>query len=47
MDINKIESDYFSPRIGNQGRIYQISPQDTVEEYTEIKTLDNVKRQIV
>ena len=44
MDINKIESDYFNPRIGNQGKIYQISPQDTVEEYTRDKdSLDNVK----
>ena len=44
MDINKIESDYFNPRIGNQGKIYQIPLQDTVEEYTQDKdTLDNIK----
>ena len=44
MDINKIESDYFNPRIGNQGKIYQISPQATIDEYTRDKdTLDNVK----
>ena len=44
VDIKKIESDYFNPRINNQDKIYQEIPQDTVCEFTQDKdTLDNVK----
>lgn len=44
LDIKKIESDYFNPRINNADKIYQEIPQDTICEYTQDKdTLDNVK----
>ena len=44
VDIKKIESDYFNPRINNQDKIYQEIPQDSVCEFTQDKdTLDNVK----
>jgi len=44
VDIKKIESDYFNPRINNQDRLYQEIPQDNICEYTQDKdTLDNVK----
>ena len=44
VDIKKIESDYFNPRINNQDKVYQEIPQDYVCEFTQDKdTLDNVK----
>lgn len=44
VDIKKIESDYFNPRINNPDKVYQEIPQDYVCEYTQDKdTLDNVK----
>ena len=44
VDIKKIESDYFNPRINNVDKVYQEIPQDFPEEYTQDKdTLDNVK----
>ena len=44
VDIQKIEKDYFNPRINNQDKIYQEIPQDYVCEYTQDKeTLDNIK----
>ena len=45
VDIKKIESDYFNPRINNLDKVYQEIPaeQDDVREYTQDKdTLDNV-----
>jgi hypothetical protein len=45
VDIKKIESDYFNPRINNLDKVYQEIPaeQDDVREYTQEKdTLDNV-----
>ena len=46
VDIKKIESDYFNPRINNVDKVYQEIPTDDseVREYTKEKdTLDNVK----
>ena len=44
VDIKKIESDYFNPRINNPDKIYGEIPQDNTCEYTQEKdTLDNVK----
>lgn len=44
VDIKKIESDYFNPRINNPDKIYNEIPQDDTCEYTQEKdTLDNVK----
>ena len=44
VDIQKIEKDYFNPRINNQDKIYQEIPQDYTCEFTQDKdTLDNVK----
>ncbi len=44
VDIKKIESDYFNPRINNPDKIYNEIPQDNTCEYTQEKdTLDNVK----
>jgi hypothetical protein len=47
VDIKKIESDYFNPRIGNGDKYYQDTPNksdDYIREYTQEKdTLDNVK----
>ncbi len=44
VDIKKIESDYFNPRINNQDKVYQEIPTDNTCEYTQNKdTLDNVK----
>ena len=44
MDIKKIESDYFNPRINNADKVYQEIPTDNTCEYTQEKdTLDNVK----
>ena len=44
VDIKKIESDYFNPRINNVDKVYQEIPQDYVCQYTQDKeTLDNVK----
>ena len=44
VDIKKIESDYYNPRINNQDKIYQSIPQDNTCEFTQDKdTLDNVK----
>jgi len=44
IDIKKIESDYFNPRINNPDKIYNEIPQDNTCEYTQEKdTLDNVK----
>ena len=44
VDIKKIESDYFNPRINNPDKIYGEIPQDDACEYTQDKdTLDNVK----
>ena len=46
VDIKKIESDYFNPRINNLDKVYQEIPteQEYVREYTQEKdTLDNVK----
>ena len=46
VDIKKIESDYFNPRINNLDKVYQEIPteQEDVREYTQEKdTLDNVK----
>ena len=45
VDIKKIESDYFNPRINNVDKVYQAiaSEEDNVREYTQEKdTLDNV-----
>ena len=45
VDIKKIESDYFMPRINNLDKVYQEIPteQEDVREYTQEKdTLDNV-----
>tara|TARA_B100000674_G_C37949620_1_gene966599 strand:- start:24 stop:1577 length:1554 start_codon:yes stop_codon:yes gene_type:complete len=44
VDIKKIESDYFNPRINNMDKVYQEIPTDNTCEYTQEKdTLDNVK----
>lgn len=44
VDIKKIESDYFNPRINNLDKVYQEIPTDNACEYTQEKdTLDNVK----
>ena len=44
VDIKKIESDYFNPRINNLDKVYQVIPTDNTCEYTQEKdTLDNVK----
>ncbi len=46
VDIKKIESDYFNPRINNVDKVYQEIPteQEDVREYTQEKdTLNNVK----
>jgi hypothetical protein len=46
VDIKKIESDYFNPRINNADKVYQDIPTDStdIREYTQEKdTLDNVK----
>ena len=44
VDIKKIESDYFNPRINNVDKIYGEIPTDDTCEYTQEKdTLDNVK----
>lgn len=44
VDIKKIESDYFNPRINNPDKIYGEIPQDNTCEYTQEKdTLNNVK----
>ena len=44
VDIKKIESDYFNPRINNLDKVYQEIPTDNTCEYTQEKdTLDNVK----
>ncbi len=44
VDIKKIESDYFNPRINNADKVYQEIPTDNTCEYTQEKdTLDNVK----
>lgn len=46
VDIKKIESDYFNPRINNLDKVYQEIPseQEDIREYTQDKdTLDNVK----
>ncbi len=44
VDIQKIESDYFNPRINNVDKVYQEIPTDSVCEYTQDKdTLDNIK----
>ena len=44
VDIKKIESDYFNPRINNLDKVYQVIPTDDTCEYTQEKdTLDNVK----
>ena len=44
VDIKKIETDYFNPRINNVDKIYQEIPTDKTCEYTQEKdTLDNQK----
>jgi len=46
VDIKKIESDYFNPRINNVDKHYQMiaNKDDEAREYTQEKdTLDNVK----
>ena len=44
VDIKKIESDYFNPRINNVDKVYQEIPQDNTCQFTQEKeTLDNVK----
>jgi hypothetical protein len=44
VDIQKMDKDYFNPRINNQDKIYQEIPQDYICEFTQDKeTLDNVK----
>ena len=44
VDIKKIESDYFNPRINNVDKVYQEIPQDYTCQFTQDKeTLDNVK----
>ena len=44
MDIKKIETDYYNPRINNQDKIYQLTTEDHPCEYTQDKdTLDNIK----
>ena len=44
IDIQKIESDYFNHYVQNADKVYQVSPQDHPEEYTQEKdTLDNDK----
>ena len=46
VDIKKIESDYFNPRINNVDKVYGEIPteEDNIREYTQEKdTLDNVK----
>ena len=46
VDIKKIESDYFNPRINSLDKVYQEIPteQQNIREYTQDKdTLDNVK----
>lgn len=44
LDIKKIESDYFNPRINNVDKVYQEIPQDNTCQYTQEKdTLDNIK----
>ena len=46
VDIKKIESDYFNPRINGLDKLYQEIPteQQNIREYTQDKdTLDNVK----
>ena len=45
VDIKKIETDYFNPRINNADKVYQEIPaeQEDIREYTQEKdTLDNV-----
>ena len=39
VDIKKIESDYFNPRINNQDKIYQEIPQDNICEFTQDKDI--------
>ena len=44
VDIKKIESDYFNPRINNVDKVYQEIPTDNICKFTQEKdTLDNVK----
>lgn len=44
VDIKKIESDYFNPRINNADKVYQEIPTDQTCEYTQEKdTLNNIK----
>ena len=44
VDIKKIESDYFNPRINNVDKVYQEIPTDNTCKFTQDKdTLDNVK----
>ena len=44
VDIKKIESDYFNPRINNMDKIYSELPSDNTCELTQEKdTLDNIK----
>ena len=44
VDVQKIESDYFNPRINNADKLYQEIPVDLPEKYTQDRdTLDNVK----
>lgn len=44
VDIKKIESDYFNPRINNLDKVYQEIPTDDTCKFTQEKdTLDNVK----
>mgnify|MGYP006092993093 FL=1 len=44
VDIKKIESDYFNPRINNADKVYQEIPQDNVCQFTQDKeTLNNEK----
>ena len=44
VDIKKIESDYFNPRINNVDKVYQEISTDNICKYTAEKdTLDNVK----
>ena len=44
VDIKKIESDYFNPRINNVDKVYQEIPTDNTCKYTAEKdTLDNVR----
>jgi len=44
VDIKKIESDYFNPRINNVDKVYQEIPQDYTYQFTQDKeTLNNEK----